>query len=303
MTSRRALKRAALEEAQVALTSDKSSGNSLGALGIWVLDDMFQMPTQQVHDSFRAAGLDPGVYLVDPVDHVRAFAKALEHIRATVRSQGYRFEDAQEGPNKERRITVLKVHKNNDADTTPVGRFVCPVDGTAPFVEVPDPAGGGKQVRDKALDLFDKYTDVELRACIANQFRRYAGLCAKDGVWFLPPGALDAVRKLRDILRTIGAGDIFLLEGFKSSEESVAFAAHVASKGLEDELKKFGEQAKKYTDAKDTTRDSTIAKRLKEGQDLRQKWNLYRALLGASLDSGDEKIAEVEHTLKSLVEA
>lgn len=231
---------------------------------------------------------DDGTWLDAANDEgVMRFASAADariaSVRASVHAQGYTLLDAAKGPNGEKRVAIVHVSRNGRVTTDDQGTVVCPVDGSSPYVERPDPAGIVHDVLAKARELFAVYTGDDIRVGIQRVFARWAALPCRVApphiVYWLPPAAGEEVRKLADVCDDLGVGRIELFAGSRQDGRSVRAVTTAVNQGLEARLNDFAAEVQRYADADPTkTRVSTMEEKLAEAVRLRQQGEMYRAV-------------------------
>ncbi len=306
MASTRTLRtRAANDAARAALAAAAAAPatDHIGDLAWWDLDSDFRRDVDQVRERFVAFGLDPDAILPASPSWFTAFSRAVASVRASVHAQGYTLLDAAKGPNGEKRVAIVHVSRNGRVTTDDQGTVVCPVDGSSPYVERPDPAGIVHDVLAKARELFAVYTGDDIRVGIQRVFARWAALPCRVApphiVYWLPPAAGEEVRKLADVCDDLGVGRIELFAGSRQDGRSVRAVTTAVNQGLEARLNDFAAEVQRYADADPTkTRVSTMEEKLAEAVRLRQQGEMYRAVLGLAVQSIDERMGLIEAQLR-----
>lgn len=301
MTTRRQRFKEANAKAQSALMTSAQTGEKLGALGFWSLHQVFQQKCVDTYAAFRAVGVDPETTLPEPTGIELAFSRSVASNRSAVHSIGYTLMDAARGSNGERRVAILKVARNGIVSTTDEGTVVCPNDGSKPYIERHDPTGIGARILQKARDLEGVYTADDIRAAITTTFSRWAAMACRERpsvVYFIPPGATDEIEKVNQAILSIGAGEIFQFVGYRDDAQSVRACVNAVNEGLEAKLTEFAKDADEFTKST-KTRPSTITRAIEETKAFRERANLYQAILGAAIQSVDEKMNAIENTLRA----
>jgi len=289
----------------------KTSGDHLGDLAWW--DPVFgwKGPVADVAAVFRKHGFDPDQVLPASPDWPVAFGRAVTHVRGGLRDRDYLLTDAANGPNGERRVAVVKVERNSKVSTTHEGSIVCPKDGAKPYVEQEDPAGIASEVIAAAGNYFGRYISDDVRTAVVETFERHAAMPCRARipyiVYWMPPSGGDVLRRLADAVEECGWGRIELFAGYVSDERSKRACVNAVNDGLESKLKAFGEEVAKYAGQDpERTRAKTIEAKLDDAKKLRAQGALYRTILGAAVESIDERMTAIENSLKEtlgLVEA
>jgi hypothetical protein len=299
--------RAALLQAAAQGPGMKKAGDSdhLGDLAWW--DPVFgwKGDVTTVADIFRKHGFDPNHVLPAAPDWASAFGRAIEHVRPSLKERDLMLTDAGDGPNGERRVSVLRLTRKGQVTSEDLGTLVCPKDGAKPFIERPDSAGVCLEVIQSCAVYFNRYMSNDVRVAVVETFERAAAMPCRNRipyiVYYLPPTAGDTVRRLADAVEECGWGRIEIFAGYKSDERSARAAVHAVNEGLEARLKAFGEEVSKYTGADvdpKKTRAKTIESKIEEAQKLRAQGTLYRTILGAAVDTIDDKVNAIESALK-----
>jgi hypothetical protein len=145
----------------------------------------------------------------------------------------------------------------------------------------------------KAQEIYDSmcvvYTVEDIRAGFQRAFRKWGGcsLLSKGGFWWIPPTKSDKVRDWVAFMQSIGS-EIVILPQFETEETMVSLQNSTQS-SLEGQLEKLFSQLETFS-GKDTTRLSTLEKRVEAFDDLRDKAELYERLLGHNLDEIKTKL-------------
>ena len=277
--------------------------DTLGCTGLWdIVQGSWKEYAPVVVSTFRQHGIDPMAILPPEPDWTTAFGRAVQSVRAK-HSKNFSFLDAAKGPNGERRTGILKVERNGHVTTSHDGTITCPTDGSAPYVEVPDPYGIAQEILDLTRDLRGKYTSDDIRASVVAAFKLCAAMPLRSTqphvVYWIPPAGTDMLAKLSDAVESLGWGRIELFAIRKSDPRAMRGCVTAVNQGLESRLKEFSEQVEKYatTDPK-KTRPTTIENMIDEAKRIKSQGVLYREILGAAVSSVDDKIRDVEDTLR-----
>jgi len=302
----RAVIQDANERARSALMATSSRDGGIGALAWWDGEVGWRRPTAEVQAACAAVGLDPASTLPAPPDYKVAFGRAVDAVRAKVRTQDYTLIDAAPGPKGERRVAVVAIERNGRVSTKDEGTVVCPVDGEeAPYVERRDPHGYTSEIVSLAKGTYyARYTSDDVRTAIVQMIDRWRGMPCRQQppkvVYWIPGASVEVIGKLADFADAIGWGSISLFIGKDGDRRSEAAVTHAVNNGLETMLNEFSEEADKYCAADPSkTRPSTIANMLTEAKALQDRWHMMRNVLGATIKSGDSRIEKIEARLKT----
>ncbi len=300
LTRRQAIK-AADEKALRALTENPSAGpdGHIGDFVFWSIPTDWRMPCPDVAAILLKHGLDPVPLMPEATPYERAFTRAVESVRASVRSLGYTLAEAKDGPRGEKRINVLHTTKADVLDPEDQGSILCATTGNVrPFVERADPGGVTSKIYDKTLDLVGVYKKADLSISVAQLLRRWSAMPLLDGGYLLPPGGEAEINAMKAAMEEMGAGFIGQLGCYAKDQRSVKTAAHGVNMSLEAQLNAFNKAAKEYSNRTDSVRKSTIEKAIEEACNLKKQANMYRVLLGVAVENIDDRIAAVEKTLR-----
>ncbi len=180
----------------------------------------------------------------------------------------------------------------------------CPRDGTAPFVERTTGDSAADEIAAWIVrashERFQTYTSEDVRQSIIRTLDMYAAVPVRNSqpfvvYWVAQAGAL-ALVALSECLKTLGWGEIQAFEG-QMNQANITFAANAVNSTLEGRLTEFAAEADKYAMNTEGMRPSTIERRIQEAKDIRQKAELYRTILGAAVESVDDRIKRVEASL------
>lgn len=296
--------RHANEQARAALASASTtaSADHLGDLAWWDPKAGWRRDVAEVEAVFLAHGIDPAGTLPASPDWNLAFGRAVAAVRTAIRERGYTLIDAAIGPNGERRVAIVRIARNGRVTTDDEGTVACPKDGGSPFVERQDPTNIADEILSVARGYFGRYTVDDVRAAIVDTFHRWSALpcraTAPHVVYWVPPAAGDVVRRLADAVEALGWGRIELFAGYASDERSKRACVNAVNEGLESQLKLFAEQVEKYASTDPSrTRVSTIETKIEEAKRLREQGALYRTILGAAVESIEDRMTKIEASL------
>jgi hypothetical protein len=285
-------------------TSTRASG--IGALAWWDGEVGWRKDAAEVQRACADVGLDPASTLPAVPDFKVAFGRAVDSVRAKVRTQDYTLIDAAPGPKGERRVAVVAIERNGRVSTKDEGTVVCPVDGeTAPFVERRDPHGYASEIVALAKGTYHaRYTSDDVRTAIVQLIDRWRGMPCRQQppkvVYWIPGASVEVIGKLADFAEAIGWGSISLFIGKDGDKRSEAAVTTAVNNGLEAMLNDFSEEADKYCAADPAkTRPSTISNMLADAKALQDRWHMMRNVLGASIKAGDSRIEKIEGKLKT----
>jgi len=206
-------------------------------------------------------------------------------------------------------VAILNITRGGEVTTADAGTVVCPKDGSKPYVERTDPSGIAAEIVATAETYFGRYISDDVRTTVVQTYERANALAGRNTVpyiiYWCPPS--DILRRLEKACKACGWGRISIFAGYGSDELSKEACVTAANDGLEAKLRAFSEECSKYAGADPTaTRAATIESKIADIKTLRAQWALYRSILGAQVETGDERIAALEDSLRAtlgLVEA
>ncbi len=257
-----------------------------------------------VRSAFHMAGLDPDVLLPPAPDYGTAFSRSILAIRSQVQGRGYTLLAAGNGPNGESRYSIMAVQRNGVVETDDRATVQCPRDGTAPFVERSTGDATADEIAawvvQASHERFDTYTSDDVRQSVIRTLETFAAVPTRNAQpythYWAPGACAAALQPLADCLARLGWGDIESFEG-KLTQANLALAAKAVNRTLEERLSEFATEAAEYANNAEGKRPSTIERRIQEAKEIRQKAELYRAILGAAVESVDDRIKQVETSL------
>lgn len=284
-------------------TAGARSPDHLGDLAWW--DPVFgwKRTVSDVADVFRAHGFDPDQILPASPDWASAFGRAITHVRPGLKDRDYTLLDAANGPNGERRVAIVKIDRKGQVSTADEGTVVCPKDGSKPYVERHDPSGIGAAIIAAADGYHGVYISDDVRNAVTETFERCAAMPCRARipyiVYWMPPSGADVLARLSDAVEACGWGRIEIFSGYKTDERSARACVNAVNDGLEAKLSEFALDVEKYAGADPSrTRATTIENKLEEAKRLRAQGALYRTILGAAVESVDERISAIEDSLR-----
>jgi hypothetical protein len=296
---------AAAREALNAGAATVASTDHLGDLVWWDPSQGWRKPCADVDAAWRAAGLDPAADLPSHTDWSTAFGRSINSVRSSIHPQAYTLKDA--APDQgARRVAIVRESRNGKYTSEDQGTIQLPAGDLSPWIERIETnmaQGIADTVLSETRAHYDHYTADDIRTAITKTIERWAGLpcrqCPPHVVYWLPAPAANAIRRLADVVELLGWGSIQLVAAHRSDARSVKAAESAVSQGLEVQLSAFAKDAEAYAQGNHAkTRPSTIEARLTEAKALRERGDLYRAILGAAVSSVDTRIAAIESSLR-----
>lgn len=300
--------KSALEAARAQLRA--SNGNQ--SVGDLVWSDPVSGWTHdavKVREAFTAAGLDPDVYLPAIPDYGTAYSRAVLAVRTHIQGRGYTLLAAGYGPNGESRYSVMQVERNGTVATADRACVQCPKDGTAPFVErsSDDPQADdiAALIVQASKERYGKYTSDDVRTAFVTVLAHYQAqstrTCQPHTHFWVPAGGTAAVRAMGAVLESLGWGVVQSFEG-AAGAGNVETATRIVNQGLDADLASFQDAVNKFLGAagavnangKERDRSAATQRKINEGEALREKADMYRAILGMGVDSVDEAVQGIE---------
>jgi hypothetical protein len=301
MSSKKNKIRAALETAKQALATNENPG-SIGDL-VWS-DPVsnWSAPAETVRDAFTLAGLDPDVLLPAVPDYGTAFSRSILAWRAMIQGRGYTLLAAGYGPNGESRYSVLAVARNGTVNTHDVACVQCPKDGTAPFVERSSGDVDADEIASSIVraskERYQRYTSDDVRQAFLATLRQYRAqstrVSAPHTHYWVPSAGVPAMRALGKILSDLGWGTVDSFEG-AMTPGNIATVSNAVNNSLEAEIAEYAAEVAAY--AISPQKAFMTDRRIQEGNDLRERGELYKGILGQGIVSIDDRIAEVMASL------
>jgi len=283
--------------ALAAALASPTKANHLGDVAWWVPVAGWRRPVADVEHAFALAGFPAGTLHATP-DWSDAFGRAIEACKPAAKKAGWLVEDIGDGPNGERRVAIARAMRNGtlSVGAHDQGAVTCARGGhTPPYVETADPNGIGARIIAEAYGLHGYYTSDHVRSVVVDTIGRYAGLMCKAGVYWVPAAGSAPVQALGALLESIGWGRVSQFAGYSDDAQSVKAAVSTVNDGLESQLALFSANVATFGK---TTRASTIEAKLCEAKALREQGALYRTILGAAVESVDDRINAIEQALR-----
>jgi len=304
-------KKQKIKQAQAAARAQLSAANpAISPVGSLVLYDPTSGWTKDaasVRDAFQRTGLDPDVLLPTPPDYGTAFSRSILAIRGQIQGRGYTLLAAGNGPNGESRYSVVAVQRNGVVETEDRATVQCPRDGTAPFVER---TTGDMDADDIAAwivrashERFETYTSDDVRQSIVRTMDHYAAVPVRNAqpfvTYWIPQAGAMALAHLSSTLESLGWGEIQAFQG-AMTPANITFAAKAVNNTLESQLTEFAAEADKFSTSESSRPGHTaraIERRIQDAKDIKAKAELYRTILGAAVESVEDRIKAVEASL------
>ncbi len=302
--------RNAQQEARQALAGNNNAHSPSGSLVICDPTTGWNKNAQIVKAQFLLAGLDPDVLLPSPPDYGTAFSRSILPIQQMCQGRGYTLLKAGNGPNGESRYSVSAVQRNGVVETEDRATVICPRDGTAPHVER---TTGDPQADEIAAWLvratherFNNYSSEDVRQCIVRTLDHYGAVSLRvtqpHTTHWIPEAGAQRLTLVGETLEALGWGEVQVWET-KLTQSNMANAAKVVNATLEERLKEFSKDAEKFSNNTDSARPgltaNALSRRIEEAKAIKEKAALYRTILGAAVESVDDRIRSVEISLKN----
>jgi hypothetical protein len=281
----------------------RSSADHIGDLCWWDPVNGWSASVDHVRAVFLKHGLDPKTDLPDSPDWSTAFGRGLRRVRTELTARDFQLIDAAPGPNGERRVGIVKIARNGKVSTEDQGTLTCPKDGAAAFVERHDPSGVGAETLAVARGLVGVFMVEDVRNGVARILERCGAMPCRQApphiVYWIPPTAADVVRRLADAVEELGWGRMELFAGYASDPRSKRACVSAVNQGLETQLSEFAAAADEYASQTAKTRETTIARKLEQAKELREKGAFFKTMLGAAVMGIDERVAKIEGSLRT----
>jgi hypothetical protein len=304
MTSRRKAFRAADQHALKALTDNPVTGSDghIGDFVYWSIPTDWRMPCPDVAACLTKHGLDPVTLMPEATPYSRAFTRAVESVRASVRSLGYTLAEAKDGPRGEKRINVLHTTKAEILDPTDEGSILCPTH-TRPYIERLDSGGVCTQILDKTDELVGVYKRLDLATSVAVLLRRWSAVPMLDGGYLLPPGGAPQIEMMKAAMAEMDAGFIGQLACYNKDKRSLETAARSVNLSFVAQLNEFSKLTKDYVsrDSKGTRFENTIGRAIEEAGNLKKKADMFKAMFGSQVDNIDAQVSAIETKLRDVL--
>jgi hypothetical protein len=172
----------------------------------------------------------------------------------------------------------------------------CPVEDLVRFEETAVGHPMARAIMDKYADLVVVYKVDDLRFAFQNAFERWSAFRAlsQGAMWFMPKQSENKMRAWEALLKDLGHKPL-VIPVFDTAD-SKAQMRDLAQNTLDGQLREVKDQIAKYL-AADTTRESTLEKRMVVLDELRAKANLYKSLLGMEIEALDEGVTAARESL------
>ena len=273
---------------------------NIGCNAWWNIREGYRRDASEVIAAWTAAGLDPKADLPEVPETDKAFTRAVRGCVVFAGSFDCRLENLEEDANGTRRVSVMFVHKNGTASGTEIGKVALPDQGR-PYVEIADPHGIAQKIVDSTDPRVGLYTGEDLRRAITTViFRNLGSPCREGGVvYWLPPPAVDELRKVDVALHAIEAGS-FDSPDLAPTPTSVATAVKAANTGVEVLLQELVVQVNEWKN-KPPTRFATVEDRMGQLQALKGRADLLRTMLGSGVNTVDKQLSTLSQEFLTIM--
>jgi hypothetical protein len=280
------------------ITSGTGTKERFGDMVFWALE-VGRIDRQHLLKIWSGAGLDPGV-----IPEQNSFEKALKDA-VSENTAGLKDQLLRKGleDKNEVRFTLQQETKKAGGDNDYSQKAKFWVDKNSGAFSSSDPNNLLIQkVQADYHSLKDSHNTNDVRKAITNALHSFAAVTLRDGggVYWIPEQFSADLRKLQSAVAQIGTSSIYLVPVVKTKDAQEALSA-VAEGSLEKDLKELQGEIADFISAP-PDRVSTLARRLDSFKELRGRANLYKMVLGATVQGLDEQLVKLEDIVQALIE-
>jgi hypothetical protein len=277
-------------------TKKRAKGALLGDLSWWSFKPGWKGDANAVQAEAKAAGLNPAADLIPSPDWKLAFSRGVESQRAALRAADIRPEACSVGKDGATRIALMRVdRREHSANGGTIGVVALPKGG-APVVERADKFGHARRIVEVASAFRGRYVLDDIRAATVGVLSRWHSIPCREEpphvVYWIPAGAGEHIRRVRNWLRAIGAGTLHFVP-MHDDEDSKEAAGSAANAGIEAQLEAFATEVAAW-EAALPARASTVEARIAELDNFRTTGGLYRAILGSSIRDCEKQLRAID---------
>lgn len=275
----------------------KAGGPHVGDMVWWTLADA-DVERQALVLAWQTAGLDPDLLPEVPTPE-KALRAAVRAAQTGLRDQLVRL--SYEGPDA--LVFVVKQEaKTLDHDTDYATLAKITLDRTNGQLTVTGQADVTSKIQVEFTRLLATHTARDVMTTIVKSLRKWAAVSLREtgGIYWVPTTQKAKLLALQQAVQTIGKSQVYLVPVFGSPEASRSIGAAAAGTieadlaALKAEIDGFLEEA---------PRASTLTRRLDAFEDLRARADLYRTILGVTVDDLDARLADMTATVQTLLAA
>ena len=279
-------------------TSGTGAKERYGDVIFWSLE-VGRIERQHLIDIWTGAGLDEGL-LPEENSFEKSLKTAVGENSTGLKDRLIRkgFEDSSEVSFDIQQEVKVKGQPNK---ITPEARFW--VDKSSGVFSSSDPNHPlVRKIQTDYHGLQNAHTVGDVRRAVTNALRSFAAITLRDGggVYWTPEQFSSEIRKLQSAISQISSSAVYLIPVVKTKDAQEALSA-VAEGSLETDLKALTDEIGEFITAP-PDRVGTLSRRLDSFKELRSRAQLYKMVLGATVQGLDENLTKLEDTVQALIE-
>jgi hypothetical protein len=273
----------------------KTGGVHVGDLVWWSLADA-DVSRADLEAAWQAAGLDPDLLPEIPTPE-KALRTAIRQVQVGAKDQLVRL--AHEGADQ--LVYVVKQEaKTADHDTDYATLAKITLDRATGTLRVTGNNDMAGRVQAEFSRMLTTHVSRDVMMTITKCLKRWAAVSLREtgGIYWVPTVSAGLVKALQGAVERIGQSRVYLLPVNDSVDAQRSLGAAAAG-SIETELKALQDEIAGFL--VEAPRPSTLARRLTAFEELRARADLYRSILGVTLEDLDGQLASMEASVQTML--
>lgn len=287
------------EKVKQAIASSADTTKKLGDIVFWRLERA-RIERNRLLALWQSAQLNPGL-VPDANTPEKALRTAVDECQVGLKAKGIQLVAARTGKDK-LIFTVQQQHTDSQGDVTFKQEAKVTLDRASSLITADKPTHTQIQaILQAQQELLISHTTDDVRKAITNALHSFSCAALRDGggVYWVPEPSADPLYRLADMVPHLGHSRMYLIPVYENEKTSEALT-EVAQGSLEDELRKLQKEIADFVTAP-PERVSTLEKRFDSFKELRARAELYKLVLGTTVQGLEENIQQMSDTLSQLI--
>jgi len=295
---------------------DSTEHSHIGDAVFWTVREN-RIDPSELRNAFQETDLPKNVIPKDPTPEI-AFRRAIDKAKLKHAQRGFnRSQDRSED------YLLRKISETHEAIVWAVVKESCVLDDTATErrnsktleyetldkITLDRVTGRVTCINEHAMsevvagnyeDELFSFNSSDLRTILLKLMDTFSGIAIRPtgGIYFVPSTNAEKLKALQGVLENLSPGSSLGIINLYGTEDSEAALRQAAMEDLETSVNRLSEELEGFDDS---TRDSTIEKRLKKAGELRKRVDMYVTLLDISRENLECGLGEVEKSLSELL--
>ena len=287
------------EKVKQAIASSADTTKKLGDIVFWRLERA-RIERNRLLALWQTAQLDLGL-LPDKNTPEKALRTAVDECKTGLTAQGISLVPARTTKDK-LVFTVQQQHSDAQGDVTFTQEAKVTLERATSLISADKTAHPQiVAILKNYHELLLSHTTDDVRKAITNALHSFSCAALRDGggVYWVPEPSADPLYRLADMVPHLGHSKMYLIPVYENEKTSEALT-EVAQGSLEDELQKLQKEIADFVTTP-PERVSTLEKRFDSFKELRARAELYKLVLGTTVQGLEESLQQMSDTVSNLI--